>query len=326
MRKLKLFLMMAVLLMPVIAQSEPQNFRQAKIAIKQSVFHDQNKNGANGTIYCGCDWKWVGESGGRVDHSSCGYKVRAIPNRAARTEVEHVVPASWLGSQRQCWKNGGRKNCNATDPIFNLMEANTHNLDISVGEVNADRSAYRFGMLPNAPAQYGQCASRVDFKQRVFEPRDEAKGLVARINFYMHDRYNLSMSQQQQQLFMAWDKQYPPSAWERERDKRNAKIMGHSNPFVTGERRWSLGHRNSGDGLNAAPVRTGRPSYKQHQQSSAAPATQSASSIKGNKNSKIYHVKNSCPSFSDVSERNSVYFKSEQEAVSQGFRKARNCK
>ncbi len=73
--------------------------------------------------------------------------------------------------------------------------------------------------------------------------------MVARINFYMHDRYNLKMSQQQQRLFIAWNTQFPVSAWELKRDQRIAKVMGHSNPFVTGERSWTLGHKNSKEGL-----------------------------------------------------------------------------
>lgn len=325
-RNLFKLVLISLLLISSFANSAPANFEQAKVEIKKHVFFDQNKSGANGTIYCGCDWNWVGRSGGRVDHKSCGYQTRAIPNRAARTEVEHITPASWLGSQRQCWQKGGRKNCNATDPVFNRMEADTHNLEISVGEVNADRSAYRFGMLPNAPAQHGQCASRVDFKQRVFEPRDEAKGLVARVNFYMADFYDLKMSEQQQKLFMAWDKQFPVTAWERERDRRNAKIMGHNNPFVTGQQKWTLGHRNSGAGINAlnATQQSSQPKRINTSNISASAQQLSASSVKGNSNSKIYHLAN-CPNYKDVSERNSVYFKSEREASGSGYRKARNC-
>lgn len=123
-----------------------------------------------------------------------------------------------------------------------------HNLSPTIGEVNADRSNYSYGLLPSTPAQYGACPTRTDFKQRVTEPRDAVKGLVARVQFYMHDRYGLSMLRQQQ-LFMAWNRMYPASAWERERDQRIAQVMGHHNPFVTGERTWTLGHKPSREGL-----------------------------------------------------------------------------
>ena len=67
---------------------------------------------------------------------------------------------------------------------------------------------------------------RVDFKQRVFEPRDEVKGEVARVWFYMHDRYDLAMSEQQQKLLMVWDSEFPPSAAERERIAVSVRLPG----------------------------------------------------------------------------------------------------
>jgi hypothetical protein len=80
---------------------------------------------------------------------------------------------------------------------FNAIEADLHNLTPSIGEINADRSNYRFGVLPTTPKQHGDCDFKVDFKGRTAEPRDEVKGQAARIYFYMHDRYNMLMSQQQ---------------------------------------------------------------------------------------------------------------------------------
>lgn len=46
--------------------------------------------------------------------------------------------------------------------------------------------------------------------------------------------------------------------------------------------------------------------------------------IIGNKNSKIYHLAN-CPSYNSVSEKNRVYFDTEEDAVKAGYKKAKNC-
>ena len=296
----------------------PTNFSQAKAYAKQHVYYDQGVNGALGTTYCGCDWRWVGRSGGRTDLDSCGYVIRSpqskhMVTRAERTEWEHVVSAYSFGNQRQCWQQGGRKNCNATDPVFNEMEADMHNLTPVIGEVNADRSNYRMGMVSGNDGMYGKCTSKTDFKQRVFEPRNEVKGLVARIHFYMHDRYALSMSKQQQRLFMAWDKQYPASEWEFERDRRIAKVVGHSNEFVTGERRWSLGYKTRGDGV-----------VKTERIANSVRASNDAEIIYGNRNSKIYHL-SECPSYNAMKASNIVKFKTEKAAQESGFRKAKNC-
>lgn len=309
----------------------PSGFSQAKVYAKKYVYFDQAKGGALGTAYCGCDWRWVGKSGGRTNLDSCGYKIRSpqskhMVTRAERTEWEHIVTAYSLGNQRQCWQDGGRKNCNKTDPIFNAMEANMHNLTPVIGEVNADRSNFRMGMVSSSKdGMYGHCASKTDFKQRVFEPRDEAKGFVARTHFYMHDRYDLSMSRQQQQLFLAWNKQFAPSAWELERNRRIAKVMGHDNGFVTGEQTWSLDHKNKGDGIaQGDKVVLAKGAVTLGQKNIEQKAANDPNFIHGNRNSKIYHLSN-CPNYNSMSPKNVVEFKTEQEAKSSGFRKAKNC-
>ncbi len=190
------------------------------------------------------------------------------------------------------------------------MEADLHNLTPTVGELNSDRQNFNFGILPTAPKQHGACDFRVDFKARAVEPRDDIKGMLARVYFYMYDRYDMNMSKQQQQLLMAWDKAYPVSHWELERNKRITKFIGHSNPFVTGERTWGIGHKNIGQGVQAL----------------IAPETLSTSGqIRGNKNSRVYHLPTGCPSYELVSPRNIVEFTSEAAANDAGFRKAGNC-
>ncbi|WP_338885405.1 MULTISPECIES: endonuclease [Xenorhabdus] len=301
------------------AWSAPTSFEQAKVESRKNVYSGQTKSGI-GTLYCGCDWQWVGKSGGRVDLASCGYHVRSQQTRAARIEWEHMVPAWVFGHQRQCWQNGGRKNCVETDPVFRMMESDMHNLAPSIGEVNGDRSNFGYGMLArNTPNMYGSCSSKVDFKSHLFEPRNRVKGMVARVYFYMHDRYNLTMSRQQQQLMMAWDRQYPVDAWERERDNRIAKIMGHHNPFVTGSKKWELGQSRASKQNNL---------YAGNSQISTQRAPSKIAQneiIKGNKNSQIYHF-SYCSGYKTVADKNAIYFHSEAEAKKAGYRLAGNCK
>ncbi len=291
----------------VLVSAAPTSFEAAKVLARQQVYHDRNHLGS---FYCGCDWEWAGRSGGRVDLDSCGYSIRAQPNRAVRIEWEHIVPASLFGQQRLCWQQGGRSNCKRTDPLYNVMEADLHNLAPAIGEANADRSNFRFGVLPGTPSQHGQCPIRVAFDERTVEPRDEVKGLIARVYFYMHDRYDLRLSRQQEQLLMAWNLQYPPDGWELERDRRIARIMGHGNPFVRGERGWLPGHRNQAEGVRML----------------AKPEPQSAQSVLGNSRSRVYHLPTGCPSYSRVSGPNRVEFSSESQAIRAGYRKAGNCK
>ncbi|AXQ50493.1 endonuclease [Pseudomonas vlassakiae] len=318
MKKLLCAVALAFAAIPAAFATPPATFTEAKVVAKQKIYQDQG-NSAMGELYCGCKWTWVGKSGGRVDLKSCGYETRKLQTRAERTEWEHIVPAWTFGHQRQCWQNGGREQCVDSDPTFRAMEADLFNLYPSVGEVNGDRSNFNYGMVSGVAPQYGQCTTRIDFQQKTAEPRDEVKGLVARTTFYMFDRYKLSMSRQQQQVLMAWDKQHPVTAWEKQRDQRIAAIMGHNNPFVTGERKWALGY--TPQGAAVVPTTAVKEAAKPTLASTAA-----SGAVVGNRNSHVYHLASGCPGYSQVSQKNQVAFGSEAEAQAAGYRKAGNCK
>jgi len=200
------------------------SFNQAK------AYAAQINEGAPGTFYCGCKIHWQGKKG-VPDLASCGYQVRKNANRASRIEWEHVVPAWSFGHQRQCWQNGGRKNC-AKDEGYRRMETDLHNLQPSIGEVNGDRGNFMYSQWNGGESQYGQCAMKVDFKNKLAEPPVRVRGAIARTWFYMRDQYQLQMSKQQTQLMTAWNKQYPATEWECERDRRIARVQGNHNPYV----------------------------------------------------------------------------------------------
>lgn len=199
----------------------PRTFREAK-KIAWTLYAERPVD-----FYCGCSFK-----GNRIDLDSCGYIPRKQPRRAARVEWEHVVPAWVIGHQRQCWQQGGRKHCASSDPVFSKAEADLHNLVPVVGEVNGDRSNYGFGMLSAKPHQYGACPFVVDFKQRTAMPPDYSRGAIARIYFYMSERYGLRLSRQDQRLYDIWNRQYPVSEWERWRNRKIACAQGNANRHV----------------------------------------------------------------------------------------------
>jgi len=199
-----------------------RNFNSAK-KILPDVFAGMEED-----FYCGCKY-----SGKDVDLLSCGYEHRKNFKRASRIEWEHVVPASHMGSQRQCWQEGGRKNCSGNDPLFDMMEGDLNNLVPAVGEVNGDRGNMSYGMWTNAiDPVYGRCESIPDFKNKRFQPRKEVRGRAARISLYMHIRYDLKISSQDKKLWCAWAKSYPVDAWEKERNARIVRWQGEGNAFV----------------------------------------------------------------------------------------------
>ena len=98
---LSIALFLSVLASPALGQS-PERFSAAKkllAGIHEEIGHLQ-------TLYCACPYVRTSRSGGDIDREACGLKARKNAKRSDRVEWEHVVPASWFGSHRTCWKEG----------------------------------------------------------------------------------------------------------------------------------------------------------------------------------------------------------------------------
>lgn len=222
-RKITLLVLFFIIPSVYASTYQQNNFQAAKrasIQVNQGALE----------FYCGCAIHWQGKKG-VPDLTSCGYQPRKNLQRASRIEWEHVVPAWAFGHQRQCWQQGGRKNCEH-DPEYRRIESDLHNLEPAIGEVNGDRNNFAYSQWNGKPTQYGACAMINDFKAKLSQPAERARGPIARISLYMRDHYNLALSRQQTQLFMAWNKLYPVTSWECERDQRIARIQGNHNPWV----------------------------------------------------------------------------------------------
>lgn len=315
-----------VQLVSLSLQAAPDDFSEAK-RLAQRIYSDESQ-----TFYCGCPLRWQGGKG-IPDLKACGYQVRKNGPRAQRIEWEHVVPAHQFGRGLSCWQQGGRDQCGRDDPAFRRMEADLFNLKPAIGEVNGDRANFAFAELPSARPQHGACPIRIDFKRKLAEPRAEIRGDIARIYFYMADKYALPLEKQQQQLLLKWHQADPVDDRERQLQQRIAQQMGQPNYFVTGSREWFLGYIPTGYGINAresiqtAPKHDIRPRSAEERPVRSQPSTAGiAGSVKvlGNKNSNLYHLAH-CPGFTQVGEKNRRWFDSEQQAKDAGFRLAKNC-
>lgn len=206
-----------------------RNYRGASQVLAQVYTGDLAKD-----LYCGCPYS--GKQ--NIDTVPCGFRPRENPRRksykrARRIEWEHIVTAHNMGHFRPCWRDGGRKNCSYNDPTFEMMEGDLHNLYPAIGEINGDRSNFMYSQWTNSPEpMYGSCETVVDFKLKKVQPRKEIRGLIARVHFYMENQYAIKLSNQDRKLFETWDKMYPVTKEECERDRRIEKKQGNRNPFV----------------------------------------------------------------------------------------------
>lgn len=226
MQKIVSFILVCLVCPAVLcAQSNDSgnSFSYAKKILHDRVYADHRT-----TFYAGCAYS----KDKKIDWASCGLTPRKQPKRAARLEWEHVMPAWEFGHQLQCWQNGGRKACRE-QPEFRRMESDMHNLQPAVGELNGDRSNFRYGMVNGEPRAYGQNIDfEVDFQQRVAEPTTSIRGDVARTYFYMAQEYSVQLSNKQRKLFEAWNKQDPVSAAELARMCKIAALQGNQNTFI----------------------------------------------------------------------------------------------
>lgn len=141
----------------------------------------------------------------------CGYKDNGNKTRANEIHYEHIFPVSWAKKQFTCWNNGGRKNCQTTSSEFMALEADPVNLVPSVGEINMNRSNYRYGELSTG-FDYGTNNKILFDKQsKRFMPPEHKKGWVARVHLYMVDKYGVTLSKSYTQLMNAWAKNKPTS-------------------------------------------------------------------------------------------------------------------
>lgn len=192
------------------------------------------------TVYCPCKY-----SGEKVDLDGCGYDIYKDPERAYRLEWEHIVPAENFGEsfaewRTPCFNSNGKKlprrKCAEKNDDFKHMEADLYNLWPISGELNNMRSNLSFGEIGDSDQfiTFGKCAARVSKNTRRFMPMNEYKGIVARTYFYMDASYPKHgiLSDQRRKLFEAWDKKYPVSDWECQRNDLIEEIQGNENTFV----------------------------------------------------------------------------------------------
>lgn len=232
MRWLKFLLLSFFLCGSVSAETEfADSWSKTKKRSAKFVYFDHHE-----TFYCGCTYESRGASGGVPDHTSCSFENRpGISNtRATRIEWEHIVPASLMPArQHECWTGNGRKECEKNGPEHvKMMIFDLHNLVPSVGQVNADRSNRRYGLLPNRELPFGQCPFKYDTGLGLAEPSEEVRGDVARAWFYMRDRYGVVFADGEEVMFQTWHEEDPVSDWEKERNVRIFCAQGTSNPHV----------------------------------------------------------------------------------------------
>lgn len=198
----------------------PSSFSSGKRAMYRLYTGDERT-----TFYCGCTFN----ARKHVDLDSCNYTVRKSLTRASRTEAEHLIPAHEFGSDRACWKTGGRKLCSQTDKTFRQMEGDLFNLRPAIGEVNGDRSNFEFGLIDGEPRIYGaSCDMEIDWDLNRAEPPDTRRGDIARVYFYFERQYGLTLDADRRRLYQQWAIDDPVDDAELSLIRRTERVMNRT--------------------------------------------------------------------------------------------------
>jgi deoxyribonuclease I len=239
MQKLVLTLLSLSLSFCTSAQTVQSSWGTTKAAARDQIYFDDQV-----TLYCGCEYTARNnQSGGDVDLTTCSYDETGMTyqSRAETLEWEHVVPASLMPARQfACWNDEsyavanqcsepGRSCCERADLDAQKMIFDLHNLAPSVGQVNAQRSNDRYGLVTGETLPL---VCDVEFAPGITEPSDGVRGEVARTWLYMHSQHGLELEPGELAMYLRWSQLDPPEQDELVRNERVKALQGVGNPYV----------------------------------------------------------------------------------------------
>ncbi|MEK8017994.1 MAG: endonuclease, partial [Candidatus Parabeggiatoa sp.] len=198
------------------------NFNSAKRKLYK-IYWDLN---LTKTFYCGCDFTLTPK---RFDANSCGLVLTKY-KKALGLDAEHIVPESFMGNNRPCWKTGGRKACQK-DADHQLAAGDLHNLVPSVPAINRLRSNYMpVDELSGETREFGACD--IEIEGGSFEPPPDKRGDIARTYLYMWHVYDAPLTNDDVTMFERWHLEDPPNADEIAIAKAKEQTQGNMNPLL----------------------------------------------------------------------------------------------
>lgn len=113
---------------------------------------------------------------------------------------------------------------------FTRMESDLHNMYPEVQGLVAQRIGRAYGLVDGEESRVDNCD--VEWRNGRFEPRELARGNVARAVLYMRATYGLDLNDATLDMMKSWHAADPPSKQELERNDAIAELQGRRNPFV----------------------------------------------------------------------------------------------
>lgn len=140
--------------------------------------------------------------------------------------ASYIYPSAQAQEFLQC---GTKRQCLRSDERYLEIMTDLHNIVAADSYFEFKRKRAQFGNLDSS-IEANDCGIRK--KLHIIEPADSIKGDIARILFYMHDRYQLPL-QTHLSLLRLWHENDPPSPEEVSRDALIKQLQGNGNQFIS---------------------------------------------------------------------------------------------
>jgi len=156
----------------------------------------------------------------------CG---KAFTEESGQLKASPIYSSKQLKSALRCITN---RQCGIMNPRYVYMTADLHNLYPALTRVELVRRNAQFGELDDSvPSKFADIGCDMKTSFQLVEPRDEAKGNIARAIFYMHVEYALPIVGPVQ-VYKKWHQMDPPDAEEKARNDKIASLQGTRNRFI----------------------------------------------------------------------------------------------
>lgn len=184
-------------------QSQLGNVKQA---IDQVFWQDLYSNGGT-TLYCGQPF------------------TRVSGNLAASP----IYSSKQLKSALRCVTD---RQCTIMNPRYPYIASDLHNHYPALARVELIRRNSQFSeQVEDGPSKFADIGCDLKASFQLLNPRDEAKGNIARAIFYMHVEYDLPIVGLVP-MYKNWHRMDPPDAEEKARNDKIEALQGTRNRFI----------------------------------------------------------------------------------------------
>ena len=165
-------------------------------------------------------WKQLYPDGGQTLYCNRAFKAKSI-----LIDADYIYRPDQIADFLKCPSLHACKK----KPEFQRMMSDLHNMFPALKMVIRDRRNSLFGTVPGNEYKFEDCNYKTTFQET--EPRDTAKGDIARAMLYMHTEYGLPLPGRQD-LMRQWNDIDPVDASERKRNDLIEQIQGNRNRFI----------------------------------------------------------------------------------------------